>query len=124
MPPFAGLSDTQVWQLVSYIRSLKRDGVCRRCGWNSDTGDRQCGERRNALLRARRVRNLSRGERAWRHRRTRSLGAGRNSVAALRQKIVDPTTRFRRLLCRRARGRRRTWRACAGNRDRQDAGWT
>jgi PQQ-dependent dehydrogenase (methanol/ethanol family) len=90
MPPFAALSDTQVWQLVSYIRSLK--GTASAGGALGTAipaiGDAAGGE---ALF-------FGRAGCATCHEVNGRggivgpdlSGAGRNSGAALRQKIVDP----------------------------------
>ena len=75
MPPFAGLSAEQLWQLVSYIRtSAGRGADCGR--WRQ----RACGDariigrrlgRRSDLLRKGGVLHLSRGQRPRRRRRAR-----------------------------------------------------
>jgi len=89
MPPFAGLSDQQIWQLVSYIRSLQNDTpVDRTAAAPASEGSAAAGEAvffgRGACVTCHEVNgrggitgpDLS--------------GAGRQSAAALRQKIVDP----------------------------------
>ena len=74
MPPFPGLSDTQIWQLVAYVRSLQATAQLRlpraRVRPAPSGVEGQCGRRRNAVLRPCRVRELSRSERPRRDRRT------------------------------------------------------
>ena len=76
MPPFRGLTDEQIWQLVAYLRSLS--GVPAGVPAANATpprGDRAAG--RNAVLRQGRMRELSRSQRPRRHRRARPLDGGR-----------------------------------------------
>ena len=75
MPPFRGLTDEQIWQVVAYLRSLS--GVARRRpAANAPTSARQSSVRRDAVLREGRLRQLSPGESTRRDRRARSLHGG------------------------------------------------
>jgi alcohol dehydrogenase (cytochrome c) len=88
MPPFAALSDTQIWQLVSYIRSVQ--GMGKTDGGSAPAGDAAGGE------------SLFFGSAgcAGCHEVNGRGGVvgpeltsvGKLSPAALRQKIVDPNT--------------------------------
>jgi PQQ-dependent dehydrogenase (methanol/ethanol family) len=93
MPPYKGLTDEQVWQLVSYIRSLQSDGAPASAaarGALAVEGDAAAGE------------SLFFGKAACSscHEVNARGGitgpdlsnAGRLSPAALRQKIVSPST--------------------------------
>ena len=93
MPPFSGLSDTQIWQLVSYIRSLQ----------NTGPADRAAGSVTPAV-----EGNAAAGEALFFGKATCASchevngrggiagpdlsGAGRLSPAVVRQRIVDPNS--------------------------------
>ena len=102
MPPFAGLSDTQIWQLVAYIRSLDP------ARGNAVAVAGRAAEGESTLLRQGRLRRVPRSERPRRDRRSGPVGRG---------------THVRRRVAREARqsGRdtRRTERAAAAD-DRRD----
>ena len=72
MPPFRGLADDQIWQIVVYLRTLSRASD-ERPGGERDAESRESSVRRVAVLRQGRLRQLSPGERTWRDRRARSL---------------------------------------------------
>jgi alcohol dehydrogenase (cytochrome c) len=88
MAPFAGLSETQVWQLVTYLRSLQ--GPAAADAESAHTGDPAAGE---ALFFG------SAGCAGCHEVNGRGgivgpdlTGAGKLPAAALRQKIVDPNS--------------------------------
>jgi alcohol dehydrogenase (cytochrome c) len=89
MPPFAAFTDTQIWQLVSYVRSLRTTSPSAAAATPA-SGDAAAGE---ALF-------FGKGTCAACHEVNGRGGivgpdlsnAGRVSAAVLRQKIVDPNT--------------------------------
>ena len=88
MPPFAGLSDQQIWQLVSYIRSVQNDTPVDSSAAPTSEGSAAAGE---AVF-------FGRGACVSCHEVNGRGGitgpdlsaAGRQPAAALRRKIVDP----------------------------------
>jgi alcohol dehydrogenase (cytochrome c) len=90
MPPFAGLTDTQTWRLVSYLHSLQRAPAPAAAGTNREPieGNAAAGE----MLFFGRAACASCHEVNGRGGVTGPdlSGAGRFPPAALRQKIVDP----------------------------------
>src|SRR5207248_11426091 len=92
MPPFTGLSDEQVWQLVSYIHSLQgiAPAASTAAAMMPVAGNAAAGETlfygRAACASCHEVN--ARGGIVG----PDLSGAGRFSPAALRQKIVDPST--------------------------------
>ena len=116
MPPFAGLSDTQIWQLVAYLRSLHSPSSTAAAA-STASGDAAAGETlffgRAACASCHEV-----------NARGGIVGpdlsnAGRLSPAVLQQKIVNPNGPGAAIS---RRARRRPWRHHAGDGDREDAG--
>ena len=118
-----GLSDTQIWQLVSYVRSLQ--GRPSSGGAASTTGD--VGRRGDAA--AGELLFLGRAGCATCHEVNGRggivgpdlSGAGQALAAALRQKIVDPNNPLPTTPAAWRARRRPRW-SCAGRRHREDAG--
>ena len=121
MAPFPGLSDTQIWQLVAYVRSLQ-PGAARGNAASAVSGLPRAESRGNAAA----GETLFSGRAACAschevNARGGIVGpdlsnAGRLSPEVLRQKIVNPNA------VPPSGRRRRTWRRHAGDGDREDAG--
>ena len=115
MPPFAGFTDTQIWQLVSYIRSLQGPASV---GGTDGADDRRHRGRRGVVLWPRRVRDLPRSQRT--RRRARSGSVERRTALAGRAAAED--RRPDRAAARRGRPRGWEGRRADGHGRREDAG--
>ena len=73
MPPYKGLRDEQVWQLVSYIRSLQNRGASPAAARGAMVARRRRRGGRSALLRQGRMRELSRDQRTRRRHGSRPV---------------------------------------------------